>query len=84
MSTQPRTPSGKALREKLRALARTTKTFEASQLAKLAQDAGLQCSAEDIEALSADLSSELDDESLERVAGGAMATGWDLKQNVKI
>jgi len=86
MSNQSRTPSDDALREKLRALALTTHTFDAETLAKLAKEAGLKCTIEQINTVADDLSSELSEDHLEHVVGGVAYyhQNYDYEANKKV
>ena len=82
MDEQLRKISVGELHEKLRALARTMHTFDPNELARLAKDAGVHCTAEDIEAVVRELSSELGEDDLERVAGGC--ANYDWSKNLKV
>ena len=89
MNGQSATGSAGALREELRALARKTRTFEATALAKLAKEEGFELADEEIKTLADELSNELGEDELEQVAGGALAPGnikqaYDYAKNTKV
>ena len=82
MGDESRKISAGELREKLRALARKTHTSDPNELARLAKDAGFDCSAEEITAIAREQSWELGEAELEGVAGGH--TSYDWSQNKKV